>query len=187
MTGMISTMAKGVVASYDFSPFHTIVDIGGGHGTLMIEILENFKETRGILFDMPATIEAARQRIKERGLENRCECLGGDFFKGVPAGDAMILSAVISDWDDEKSIQILSNCRRSISPQGRLLLLERLLVPEEPAPATTLLDLTMLVIGGGTGRSAMEYRHLFHEAAFEMTRVVPTGTPRSLFEAKPRV
>jgi len=187
MTRLISTMAKGVVASYDFSPFRMIVDIGGGHGTLMMEILESFPEPYGILFDMPVTMETGRQRIKQRGLESRCDCVGGDFFKKVPGGDAMILSAVISDWDDEKSVQILSNCRRSISPQGRLLLLERLLVPEEPAPATTLMDLTMLVIGGGTGRTAAEYRRLFEEAGFEMIRVVPTGTPRFLFEAKPKL
>jgi len=185
MTRMISTMAKAVVASYDFSPFGTIVDIGGGHGTLMMEILECFPMTRGVLFDMPVTVEGARQRIRERGLEKRCECVAGDFFKEVPTGDAMILSAVISDWDDEKSIQILSNCRRSISSRGRLLLLERLLVPEEPAPATAFLDLMMLVIGGGTGRSAAEYRRLFEKAGFEMIRVVSTGTQRSLFEAKP--
>ena len=82
--------------------------------------------------------------------------------------------------------------RKSVqSPNRRLgkglLLLERLLVPEEPAPATTLMDLTMLVIGGGTGRTAAEYRRLFEEAGFEMIRVVPTGTPRFLFEAKPKL
>lgn len=185
MTRLISTMAKGVVASYDFSPFETIVDIGGGQGTLMMEILESFPGTRGILFDMPITMEGARQRIRERGLEKRCECVGGDFFEKVPGGDAMILSAVISDWDDAKSIQILSNCRSSISPQGRLLLLERLLVPEDPAPSTVLLDLMMHLIGGGTGRSASEYRHLLREAGFEMIRVVPTGTQRIIFEARP--
>jgi hypothetical protein len=111
--------------------------------------------------------------------------VGGDFFTEVPAGDAMILSAVISDWNDEKSIRILSNCRRSIAPDGRLLLLERLLVPGEPAPASVFLDLTMHLVGGGTGRSAAEYQRLFEKAGFRMLRVVPTGTQRSIFEAMP--
>jgi hypothetical protein len=95
------------------------------------------------------------------------------------------LSAVISDWDDQQSVRILSNCRQAIAPEGRLLLLERLLIPEEPAPPTASLDLTMLIIGGGTGRSQEAYRYLLADAGFELSRVLPTGTQRSIFEARP--
>ncbi|HET8851849.1 MAG TPA: methyltransferase [Ktedonobacteraceae bacterium] len=79
-----------------------------------------------------------------------------------------MLSAVISDWDDDKSVQILTNCRRAIAPGGRLLLIERRLVPEEPASPMAFLDLMMLVVGGGTGRSEVEYRRLLAEAGFEL-------------------
>jgi hypothetical protein len=118
-------------------------------------------------------------------LSQRCTCVGGDFFASIPAGDCIILSGVISHWDDEQSVRIFANCRQAIAPEGRLLLLERLLIPEEPAPPTAFLDLTMLIIGGGTGRSQTEYRDLLASAGFELTRVVPTGTQRSIFEARP--
>lgn len=97
----------------------------------------------------------------------------------------MILSAIISDWNDEQSVCILSNCRRVIEPAGRLLLLERLVIPEEPAPPTAFLDLAMLLTGGGTGRSEEEYRKLLADSGFELIRVMPTGTQRRIFEAKP--
>lgn len=185
MTRFIAGMAPAVAAAYDFRPFHTIVDVGGGHGTLMAAILQANPHARGVIFDLPITVEGAQKYMAELGLGERCACLGGDFFVDVPAGDAIILSAVISDWDNEKSVHILSNCRRAIAPGGRLLLIERRLVPEEPAPATAFLDLQMLLLGGGAGRSADEYRRLLAEAGFELTRVIATGTQRSIFEAQP--
>ena len=185
MSEMIGAMAKGMLSAYDFSAFNTVVDVGGGRGTLLATILEAYPRLRGVLFDLPATADEARDAIAARGLAERCECIGGDFFGAVPAGDCIMLSAVISDWDDEKSVAILASCRRAIAPQGRLLLLERLLVPEEPAPQGAFMDLQMLVIGGGTGRSADEYRRLLHVTGFELARVVPTGTARSIFESRP--
>ena len=185
MSEMIGTMAMGVLSAYDFGPFGTVVDVGGGRGTLLSAILESHPQLRGVLFDLPATADEARATIAARGLAGRCGCVGGDFFAAVPAGDCIILSAVISDWDDEKSVTILENCHRALAPEGKLLLLERLLVPEEPAPQSVFMDLQMLVIGGGTGRSAAEYRQILGVAGFELMRVLATGTARSIFEARP--
>jgi hypothetical protein len=185
MTRYITTMAPAVVAAYNFSSFRNIVDVGGGHGILLATILHANPQANGILFDLPITVEGAKQSMTSLGLGQRCTYVGGDFFASIPAGDCIILSGVISDWDDEKSINILTNCRKAIEYDGRLLLLERLIVPEEPAPPTSFLDLTMLIAGGGTGRNQTEYNNLFSSAGFEFTRVVPTGTQRSIFEARP--
>ena len=185
MSAMVGTMAKGVVDVYDFGAFDTVVDIGGGRGTLLSAIIEAHPRPRAVLFDLPATAEEAKASIAALGLADRCECVGGDFFAAVPAGDCLILSAVLSDWNDEKSVTILERCRRAVAADGRLLVIERLLEPEKPAPASAFLDLQMLVIGGGTGRSAQEYRQLFAAAGFELARVIPTGTARSIFEGRP--
>lgn len=185
MAAMVGSMAKKVVAAYDFSPFGTIVDIGGGSGTLLFEILRSAPRAKGILFDLPATAVEARAAIAKRGLAERCEALGGDFFDTVPNGDCLILSAVLSDWNDEKTLAILKNCRNAISGDGRLLIVERLVEPEKPASRSAFMDLHMLVIGGGTGRSTDEFRRLLDDAGFALTRVVPTGSPRSVFEARP--
>jgi len=185
MSAMVGAMARGVVAVYDFSPFRSVVDIGGGRGTLLATILEAHPQLRGILFDVPATIEEAKTAIAARGLGARCECVGGDFFAEVPKGECLILSAVLSDWNDDKCVTILKHCRRSVASDGRLLVLERLLDPEKPAPQSAFMDLQMLVIGGGTGRSAAEYRRLLASAGFDLARVIPTGSARSIFEARP--
>jgi SAM-dependent methyltransferase len=185
MTNFISTMAPAIVAAYDFNSFGTIVDIGGGHGTLMAVILQANPQVQGIIFDLPITVNGAQQRFNKIGLSKRCKFVGGDFFESLPAANCMILSAIISDWNDEQSARILSNCRRPIAPDGRLLLLERLVIPEEPAPPTAFLDLAMLLAGGGTGRSKKEYQKLLADSGFDLIRVIPTGTQRSIFEAKP--
>ena len=185
MSAMVGRMAKGVLAVCDFSPFGTVVDIGGGRGTLLSAILESHPRARGVLFDLPATAEEAKGAFAARGLAGRCECVGGDFFATVPEGDCLILSAVLSDWDDDRCVAILKNCRRAVAAGGRLLVLERMLEPEKPAPQSAFMDLQMLVIGGGTGRTAAEYRRLLGAAGFELARVLPTRTPRSVFEARP--
>lgn len=185
MSAMVGAMAKGVVDVYDFSAFDTVVDIGGGRGTLLSTILLAHPRLRGVLFDLPATAEEAKGPIASLELAGRCECVGGDFFTAVPRGDCLILSAVLSDWNDEKCMEILKPCRRAVAADGILLVLERLIEPEKPAPQTAFLDLQMLVIGGGTGRSAGEYRQLFGSAGFELARVVSTGTSRSIFEGRP--
>jgi hypothetical protein len=92
--------------------------------------------------------------------------VSGDFFSRVPNGDCLILSAVLSDWNDEQCVTILRRCREAIAADGRLLVLERLLEPEKPAPASAFLDLQMLVFSGGTGRSSAEYRRLFEASGF---------------------
>ncbi len=185
MSAMVEGIAAGVVSVYDFSAVRRVVDIGGGRGTLMSAILKANPPLRGVVFDRPATIEEAKQAIEGLGLADRCECVGGDFFAQVPNGDCLVMSAVLSDWNDEKCTAILRNCRRAVAADGRLLVLERLLEPEKPAPQSAFMDLQMLVIGGGTGRSEPEYRSLFHASGFELARVIPTGTARSIFEARP--
>lgn len=185
MSEMVGAMAKGVVEVYDFSRFRTVVDIGGGRGTLLSTILLANPQVRGVLFDLPATVEQAKHTMAAQGLADRCEFVSGDFFSSVPSGDCLMLSAVLSDWNDEQCESILRNCRRAIAADGRLLVLERLLEPEKPAPASAFMDLQMLVFSGGTGRSSAEYRQLFGAAGFELARVIQPGPVRHIFEGRP--
>jgi SAM-dependent methyltransferase len=184
MKRFVSSITPAIVASYDFDRFQTVVDIGGGFGTLMSAILERHPRMQGVIFDLPATVEDTKVLIAHAGLGSRCTCVGGDFFKEVPRGDVLTLSAILSDWDDDESCRILSNCRRAVSPGGRVLIIERMLRPEEPAPATSFLDVQMLLIGG-TGRTREEYARLLSQTGFELVRVIHTGTQRSIFEAQP--
>lgn len=185
MQTMVGAMAQAVVEAFDFRPYRRIVDLGGGSGQLLAAILEVAPDAHGVVFDLPATAEEARHFMSARGLASRCECVGGDFFEEVPRGDLLILSGVIGDWGDADTVRIFGNCRRAIEPSGRLLLLERVLVPEQPPPPAAFLDLHMLVLLGGTGRNAEELRTLLGRARFKLARVVPTRAPRSIVEAVP--
>lgn len=185
MRNMVGSMAQAVVEAYDFRPYRRIVDIGGGSGQLLSAILKAAPEAYGVLYDVPATAREAQQFMDTLGLGARCECVGGDFFASVPSGDLLLLSGVIGDWDDAQSVRLFANCRRAIAPHGKLLLLERVLVPEQPAVPAAFLDLHMLVLLGGTGRSTDEFRGVLSPAAFELTRVIPTRSPRSIVEAIP--
>jgi hypothetical protein len=175
--------ASAVVAAYDFSTVRKLVDVGGGHGTLIRAILQANPGMSGILFDLPHVVEGARTAIESAGLVDRCEITGGDFFRSVPAGaDAYALRWIIHDWDHERAITLLKNCRAAMKPTARLLLVEAVLPPgDEPHPSKVL-DFAMLAAMGGEERTEAEYVDLLGEAGFRLNRVVPTASPLSIIE-----
>lgn len=183
MTGFVRMNGLAVAAAYDFTRFSTIVDVGGGHGALITEVLKRSAQLTGILFDRPEVVEEAKNRLSDAGVANRCECISGDFFASVPSGgDVYILSSVIHDWDDEKSLLILRNCRRAMRDDSKLLLVE-MIIPEDDSPFFgKFLDLNMLVNFGGKERTEKEYRNLLSAGGFQLVQIVPTGTPASLIE-----
>lgn len=187
MTGFTVQVTAAVVAAYDFRPFSTIVDIGGGSGTLIAAVLEAHPEPRGIVFDLPHARDGALQHLSAAGLAGRCEFVGGDFFEAVPTGaDAYLLKWIIHDWDDRRSIAILRGCRRAMAAASKLVIVERLLPPDnEPAPDAVFGDITMLVHTGGRERTAAEYCAILEAADLHLTRIIATTTPYSVLEAVP--
>ncbi len=186
MTVFVTTYGLEIASTYDFKPFSTIVDVGGGRGALIEAILRQNSKARGIVFDRPEVVEITRNRLASSGLSNRCECIGGDFFVSLPSGgDAYLLASVIHDWDDEKSLKILRNCRSAVDSQAKLLLVEMVIPPGDTPFFGKLLDLNMLTHFGGQERTEKEYRNLLSAAGFQITRIMPTRTPASLIEAVP--
>lgn len=186
MTGWTNQLAGGVVDAYDFSGFTTVVDVGGGYGTLLAAVLQRHPGMQGILFDQPQVVEAASDQLQAAGVEDRCTLVGGDFFSEVPAGgDAYVLAQILHDWDDERCVEILKQCRRVMQQDGRLLVVEMVL-PEGQEPFFgKWLDLHMLVLLGARERTAAEYNALFQAAGFDLTKVVATPSGPSLVEAVP--
>lgn len=187
MTGWTGRLASAVADAYDFSPFGTVVDVGGNQGTLLMAILRRHPSTRGILFDLPHVVAAAEPVLAKAGVSDRCARQGGDFFETVPTGgDAYILASVLHDWDDSRCTAILARCRSVMPAHGKLLIVE-LVLPEgrdEPFFGNWV-DLHMLVMASGRERTASEYRQLLRAGGFEFSRVVPTPAGSSIVEAVP--
>lgn len=176
-----------VVAAYDFSGCGTVVDVGGGHGTLLIAILSANPGVRGVLFERESVAVGARAHIEAAGLRDRCAVEVGDFFLSVPGdGGIYLLSHIIHNWNDERCGKILANCRAAMPRGAKLLVLEKVLPDRfdasRPAVQVAMADLHMLAITGGQERTVEEYRSLLAAAGFTLTTVIDTAVADSLVE-----
>jgi hypothetical protein len=178
MTSYSALQTSGLLSAYDFSTFTTLVDVGGGEGRLLAEILKRNPAMRGMLFDRSHALEGARNTLAGAGVGGRCEIVAGDFFESVPAhADGYLLSRVIHDWDDERALAALEVIRRAVRPSSKLLVVETLLRPHAGSMYAVLSDLNMLIRTGGRERTEAEYRALYRRAGFELVRTIPTGSP----------
>jgi hypothetical protein len=183
MTGIHGRETGAILDAYDFSGINVIADIGGGNGSKITAILQKYPEMRGILFDLPHVVERARPNIEAAELSDRCQLVSGDFFESVPSGaDAYVMRHIIHDWEDEKSLTILSNCHAVMSPGHKLLLVESVIPPGNDPFMGKFLDLTMMLIPGGKERTEEEYRELYNKAGFDFVGIVPTSTEVSVVE-----
>jgi O-methyltransferase domain/Dimerisation domain len=175
-----------VLASYDFSGYRKIVDVGGGHGRLLSMVLAKAPSARGVLFDLPTVVDGAGPEMKKADVTERCTVAGGSFFESVPeGGDAYLMKAIIHDWKDDDALRILGNIRNAIATDGKLLLLESVLPERASSDIGMLIDLEMLVAVGGKERTRAEWANLLARAGFRLNRVVHTATPVSIIEATP--
>lgn len=174
---------QAIIAAYDFSAIHTMVDVGGGHGDFLADVLRACPGMRGILFDLPHVTEGANSFLRQAGLDPRCTFAAGDFFQAVPeGGDACFLKRILHDWDDARAIAILKNCHKAMKPGGKLLVVE-IVIPEGNTPSFgKLLDLHMMVLTGGVERTESEYRALFSAAGFSLNKITHTESPISVIE-----
>jgi hypothetical protein len=189
MTCISRQLAPAVLAAYDFSGIDTLMDVAGGHGFILCEILSQYPKLKGILFDMPSVIEDPKCAQCLLNVNHRCRTLAGNFFEHIPSGaDAYYMQHIIHDWADEPALKILGNCRQALQAhkKGKLLVVDSV-IPETPEPHFgKLLDLEMLLMPGGRERTERELRALFAKAGFEITRIVPTRAPDSVIEARLR-
>jgi hypothetical protein len=186
MVANTTRQTPAIVAAYDFSHITTLVDVGGGYGTLIAAILRANPRMRGILCDAPGVVAGALQLLEAAGVSDRCERVSCDFFESVPeGGDAYLLKSIIHDWDDERALAILNTCRRAMPENGTILLVENLIPPGNEYHLAKITDLQMMVELGGRERTDAEYSALLTEAGFRLTRVVPTQSTFAVIEGVP--
>lgn len=183
MTSVSELAIAPVVAAYDFSRFGTIADIGGGHGRLLAAILQAAPRSRGVLYDLPQVVDGAPAMLGKYGTADRVRVIPGSFFDSVPAGaDAYVMKNIIHDWPDTEALSILRNVRAAATPGTTLLLIEGVIPDHDREFLGKWTDMEMLIGIAARERTEDDYRKLYEEAGFRLTRVVETASPFSLVE-----
>jgi hypothetical protein len=142
----------------------TVVDVGGGTGGMLFELVRRHPGLRGVLFDLPEVVEGVEAR-------ERVEVVAGSFFDGVPAGGAYIVSRILHGLDDEKAAQVLANIRAAAPPGARVLLIESVIPVGNEPNGSKWLDLLMLVLSGGRERTEDEWRGLLALAGLDVDSI----------------
>jgi hypothetical protein len=183
--------ASALCAAFDFSARRCLVDVGGGHGRLIADILAAQPDLRGVLFDLPPVIAGAGEVLRAAGVQGRCGLAAGSFFDAVPSGgDVYLLHHILHNWDDTHCVAILRQCRAAMGADGRLLIVEHLLPAEAAMPASVrlaMLDLHMLAVLGGQERSLAEFEALLRAGGLQLTRHLSLDASIHLLEAAPSV
>lgn len=187
MVEITRLIAAEAARAYDFAGARRIVDIGGGLGALLAAILKTHPGMQGVVFDLPHAVKEAKAYLANEGVADRCDVVAGDFFESIPGGaDIYILKNIIHDWNDERSIVLLRNCRRAMLPHGRLLVIEQVMPGRLEAcqahRAIAWTDLVMLLAPGGCQRTDAEFRALFANAGLAVRRTTETALDYSIIE-----
>jgi hypothetical protein len=189
LTAVSNLVIPALFGAYDFSMFKQVVDIGGGHGNLIVSLLTHYPQLSGTLFDRPSVVEQARLHMRERlsqEILSRYLFAGGDFLQAIPSrGDCLILKNVLMDWSDDDYRRLLQNCRQSlVTPSGRVLIIESVQQGAE-TPFTGFFTLQMaMMMKAARHRTIEEHRVLLQAAGFSLTLVIPLGMEQMLLEAQ---
>jgi len=159
----------------------TVVDVGGGTGSLLASLLRRHPRTRGILVDLPGTVGRAAETMKEAGVAARVTTEGQSFFDPLPAGaDLYVLSKVLNDWPDEPTVTILRRCAEAARPDGRIAVLGGVAADDTPRS----LGIDMLMAGGKTS-TLTQFTELARRAGLEILAAGPQFSGRYLVECRP--
>lgn len=175
-----------IAETYGFPAQGTVVDVGGGNGELLRQVLRRQPKLNGILFDQPDVLS---ELTPVQLLEGRIRPIGGSFFEAVPtSGDIYILTKVLHDWSDADATRILRTVRESMPAIARLLVNEVLLNPnpEEGNFMHYATDIQMMtVFDGARERTQEEFEALCQQAGLKLTRAISAGPIISILEMVP--
>jgi len=176
-----------IAGAYDWTDVKTVVDVGGGAGSLLAAILETHEGIQGVLVEQPEVLPDADRLLTQRGVRGRCEFHGGSFFEPIATtGEVWTMCQILHDWPDAECRAILQRCRDAMREADRLLVMEMLTIPCQPNPGVAVLDMMMLLyFGEARQRTVEEYEVLFGATGFELILIIDTPSAFSIVEARP--
>jgi C-methyltransferase len=173
-----------LLSSYNFSAYNHIIDIGGGHGSLLCHLLTRYKGLKATVFDCKHVVERASANIESYGLKDRIDIMDGNFFQEVPGGgDLYILKNILHDWGNENCSIILNNLYKVMSSGSKLLIIDTIIKNNNKYSYGKMLDILMLLgTQDGRERTLNEFRIILEKSGFSIYKVIPTVSPFSLIE-----
>jgi C-methyltransferase len=182
MTLALGDTNSAVADAVDLDGVHHVVDVGGGQGTLLREVLQRRPEMRGTLLDIEAALAEVDPELRTGGLAERCAIVAGDARESVPAADAYLMRMILHNWDDDTCVQMLSRCAEAGNSGARVFVVEMLRTDEQPF--VPLMDLQMFLLVGGKERGEEEFAALFERAGLRFHGVRATSTALHVVEAR---
>ncbi|HEY6199520.1 MAG TPA: methyltransferase [Candidatus Binatia bacterium] len=179
-------VSKAIAREFPFEKYKTVIDLGGGVGTLLIAILAAHPYLRGAIYEIADLRDAANEYVHRAGFSDRAEIVVGSFIESVPEEyDLYLVKNSLWNWDDDNCSAILRNVRTAIASNtyGRFVIVEYV-IADENASWTTLYDLQILNLPGGRARTINEYSDLLHDAGFEI-ELIQHVEDQTLVVAKP--
>ena len=159
--------------AFSFSEFDTIIDVGGGQGGLLSQLLKKHPNPQGILADKANDIENPKYIIENK-VQSRCQIVACDFFKSVPKkGNLYLMKRIIHDWDNEKSLLILNNVANAIPNQSKLLIMDSVINQDTPR-FKYVEDVLIMSVLHGRERTEKEFRDLIQQSPFKIEKIVNT-------------
>jgi hypothetical protein len=185
MSNLTADLSGEVARVLDTGGVERVVDIGGAGGALLVPFLKGNPTSKGVVLDLPHVIAGAASVDMASDIRSRIDWVQGDFFTGVPTGTLYLLKHILHDWTDEDCVTILRNCRKAITPGGRIAVIELVLGAVGEPGMAPLMDVNMMVVASGRERSLAEYAELLGTAGFGEIKVTRTATPLAVIEASP--
>jgi hypothetical protein len=187
MTANQRERAAAYAGAIDCRDIRHLVDVGGGEGAFLIELVGRNPNLRGTVLELPHAAARARETVRRERLEDRIAVVEGSFFNAVPRNaDAYVLSAILHDWSDGDVVEILRACRAAMRRDSRLLVIEQVVAESGPVSRFAAeLDIAMLVLLGGRERTRAEFASLFAAAGLLLRAVTPTRAMSSVLVAQP--
>jgi acetylserotonin N-methyltransferase len=178
MHGLGTLSSPKVVAAFDLSGFHKIVDLGGATGHLAIAACERYPDLHAVVFDLAQVIQTAHSYVTLSSAKKRVTMVAGDFFRDeLPDADLFALGRILHDWPEEKIRDLLAKIYRRLPSEGGILLAEKLIYDDKSGPISAhLQSLNMLVCTEGKERTLGEYQELLENVGFQNVRGRITGT-----------
>jgi ubiquinone/menaquinone biosynthesis C-methylase UbiE len=184
MTNSSQMLSYAILSKYRLKNNLSVIDIGGGEGTLLSMMLLKNQTLKGILFDLPHVIENAEKNFIQQGLSNRIKFVAGSFYKSIPkGGDIYLMKNIVHNLSDNQTLDILEKIKEVLPLQGKILIIEPLISNKNRYSFAKLFDIQMMVSqDGGKERTIEEYNRLIHQAGLKIHRIIQTVAPFSLIE-----